>query len=61
MIETVHLEYPEWYATDNIKLLYSKVKKFDYSTPLKVLYQTYKNNRIKNYITKQKKLCEGNW
>ena len=57
MIETVHLEYPEWYATDNIKPLYSKVKKFDYSTPLKVLYQTYKNNRYKELYYEAKKLC----
>ena len=56
MIETVHLEYPEWYSTDNIKPLYSKVKKFDYSTPLKVLYKLIKIIGIKNYITK-KKLC----
>ena len=57
MIENVHLNYPEWYATDNIKPLYSKVKKFDYSTPLKVLYQTYKNNRYKELYYEANKLC----
>ena len=56
MIGLSHMEYPEWYGTDNIKLLKRYIAKFDYYTPMNELYKTYQNNRYKKLLPFAKKL-----